>query len=384
MIVFTSICANYISKAKVLANSLKLHNPNFKFAICLVERSIHPSVYGENIDLVIPVTKLKIPNFERFIFRYNQVEACTAVKGYFFQELLKKFPNEDKFIYLDPDILVMSSFNELDKALAKYSIVLIPHLLEPEQQKGAVLDNEISCLKHGVFNLGFLGLRRSKETSSFLKWWTLRLHEFCFIDFCNGLFTDQKWIDLAPCFFNVHIFKNSGYDAAPWNLSTRKIYKDKKGIYYSEGKRLAFYHFSGWDSGANEQMTVKYQQKKDEIHGLRKIYLDLLKREGQKEIGSLRWSFNYYDNGEKIKQEHRKVYTSSVFLQKKFSNPFNARSISSFLEYINNPINKIFSRLIHYHSVYEKILKNYKKGGLKLVARKTRKFFYTKLAANRL
>lgn len=385
MIVFTSICANYIPKAKVLANSLKLHNPNFKFAVCLVERSIHPSAYGENIDLVIPVKKLKIPNFERFIYKYSVVEASTAVKGYFFQELLKRFPYENQFVFLDPDILVTGPFDELRKTLTKHNIVLVPHITEPELQMEAIIDNEISSLRHGVFNLGFLGLRRSNEASSFLKWWTARLHEFCFIDFYNGLFTDQRWMDLAPCFFNVHIFKNVGYNVAPWNLSTRKIYKDKKGIYYVAGERLIFYHFSGWDSGANEDMTSTYSEgSKDAIHELRLIYNKLLEKEGQNKLKNLKWSFDYYTNGRKVQQRHRKIYRSAIFFEKVFHDPFNIESYPFFLRYINNPINRVLlPARITYDSIHKKVLKNYKKGGIKLVARKIRKFF-VKLLVNKL
>ena len=47
-----------------------------------------------------------------------------------------------------------------------------------------------------------------------INWWAERLYLFCYDDIQNGVFTDQKWIDLAPCFFDTYIFKHHGYDFA--------------------------------------------------------------------------------------------------------------------------------------------------------------------------
>ena len=66
---------------------------------------------------------------------------------------------------------------------------------------------ELSSTAHGVYNLGFLAVSRSEEALKMLTWWAERLYLYCYDDMANGIFTDQKWIDLAPCFFNVKITK---------------------------------------------------------------------------------------------------------------------------------------------------------------------------------
>ena len=56
MVVFTSICMNYLPKALVLGNSLKKHNKNVKFYVMLVEREIPsdwPEIANKIIDKVI-------------------------------------------------------------------------------------------------------------------------------------------------------------------------------------------------------------------------------------------------------------------------------------------------------------------------------------------
>ena len=37
MIIFTSICANYLHKARCLAESVKTHMPDAQFFVCLTE-----------------------------------------------------------------------------------------------------------------------------------------------------------------------------------------------------------------------------------------------------------------------------------------------------------------------------------------------------------
>lgn len=223
MIITTSICANYLPKAMVLAKSIKKADPTIKVVVSLLEREITPEAQAfEYFDDIVLGKDLGFENFEKFIFKHSIVEASTAVKGQLFLYLMENYQEETKFVYLDPDIQVLSSLTELEEALESNAIVLTPHLTIPEDIMDAVMDNELSALKHGAFNLGFLAVSRSEESKKFIEWWASRLNMFCYDDIPRGIFTDQKWMDLAPCFFDVYILKHPGYNAAPWNVSKRK------------------------------------------------------------------------------------------------------------------------------------------------------------------
>lgn len=376
MIVCTSVCYNYIPKAKVLAGSLKKHNPGVGFVLCLVENEVHPAAKDPVFDFVVIAGELGIPDFESFMFRHSIVEASTAVKGHLFKELFMRFPKENEFIYLDPDILVTGPFIELSEELKKHDIMLTPHLCEPEKDFEAVLDNEVCALKHGVFNLGFLALRRSKEAERFIDWWSSRLYELCYADIPAGLFTDQRWIDLAPCFFDIFVFRNPGYNAAPWNLSRRKITESNKGEYLSNGLPLRFFHFSGFDSGANEQMVSKYcPDKTDSVYKIRNSYIEMCDKNGQKELGKLPWSYNFYSNGERIENSHRLAYRSNAELRDRFKDPFNAGSKPSFYDYVRKSGALRFQKPpAGIKLLIEQIRQAYHDGGIRLVFEKTLKF----------
>lgn len=381
MVVFTSLCANYLPKAKVLGDSLKKHHPKTIFAVCLTERTVPPEAHHENIDLVVPVTQLPIEDLEGFIFKYTQTEASTAVKGYFFQELWRRYPNEDVFIFLDPDILILNPFDRLEEILRAHDIVLIPHLTEPENSYEAIADNEIAALKHGVFNLGFLGLRRTAHADRFLAWWTKRLHDFCFVDIPHGLFTDQRWVDLAPCFFPVHIFKDPGYDVAPWNLSRRRIVRKDDGTYEVNAHPLVFVHFSGWDSGANKDMFLKYNRGTDDpMHQLQELYVKLLEERGQNVLRHFPWSFGSYSNGEEVPRAHRRMYRSRRILQRVYNQPFDTDRRPSYYRYAHSLRHAIVPPFAESEigNILGRVFDTYHTEGFSAVMKKARKYLQRK------
>ena len=175
MIYYTSICSNYLPKAMALAESVKRHNKDAKFILCLVEREVpQAAIDFPHFDEVVLAKDAGWENFDAFMFRHSIVEASTAVKPRFMQYLMERFVDSNKFVYLDPDVLVYSEFVELKQILDHHSIVLAPHLLRPGN-----IDMEISSLAHGSYNLGFLALSRGDNSQAFVKWWADRLFLFC-------------------------------------------------------------------------------------------------------------------------------------------------------------------------------------------------------------
>lgn len=321
MIFYTSICSNYLPKAMALAESTKAHCPGSTFVLCLVEREI-PDVAREfpHFDEIVLAKDAGWDNFDAFIFRHSIVEASTAVKPRFMIHLMERYPDRDKFVYLDPDVLVYGPFVELDAALDADSIVLCPHLLRPGN-----IDMEISSLAHGTYNLGFLAVRRSDNAARFLQWWAERLFLFCYDDKARGIFTDQKWIDLAPCFFDVRILKHHGYDFATWSLLGSDMREAPTGGYVVNGDPLRFIHFSGLDSGTIDKAMGWWltDENRGCFEGLYRGYLEALERHGQQRLGKLPWTYGAYRDGGAIGKQARIAYRDRA-LWEAIPDPFGA------------------------------------------------------------
>lgn len=317
MIIFTSVCANYVHKARSLAQSVKRHIPDAKMILCLVEKEIDPRIPVDCFDDIVLAKDAWNGNFDRFIFKHAIVEASTSVKGQFFRYLMDRFLEEDKFVYLDPDCYVYGDFVELKAELDKHPIVLCPHLLKPGN-----IDMELSSTAHGVYNLGFLGISRSEEGRKCVDWWAERLYLFCYDDIQRGIFTDQKWFDLVPCFFDAKVFKHHGYDFAPWSLMNSSITKDEAGNYYVEGDPLRFIHFSGYGRSAEDCMD-KWMSEEGKL--FRELYQDYcIVHDGNDadRISKTPWGYSNYTSGEKIEDSVRHVYRSNWDVMFLYENPF--------------------------------------------------------------
>lgn len=331
---FTSITANYLPKARVLAHSAKRQPGEIRFHVVLCDAyppQADPA--AEPFDSIINVTDLPIPDRDAWLFGHTVVEMCTAVKALGFLEIARRFDAE-KIFYFDPDMVIFSGLDGLAARLDQHSILLTPHVTEPEQSLDAIADNEIASLKHGVFNLGFLGVRTSVEGLRFLRWWAERLRYFCHDDIAGGLFTDQRWLDLVPALFeDFAVLREPIYNVATWNLTHRPVVGSLEQGLTVHGQPLSFYHFSGFDGGAQEVMLKKYAAASSVLFDLRRWYSAECQRMGQDQLGAQPCRYATFENGEKITKLQRTLYRSRLDLQRAFPHPFKTQGDSYYRWY---------------------------------------------------
>jgi hypothetical protein len=242
---FTLCSINYLSQAKTLFNSLTASNPDWKFVIGLVDKNAEQAdISFLNCDIVY-VEELNIHGFDDMVKSYSIVELVTSVKPFYFTHLFNINPSTSKIAYFDPDILVLGPLADLEAKLDEYDIVLTPHLTTAIDD--ALLPTEKHIMNTGVYNLGFLAVRRSENSLQMLEWWGKKLRYECLLDLTRGLFVDQLWMNLVPAYFDkVLIDKHPGYNMAHWNLHERKLSLNN-GAYEVNGEPLYFYHFSHYN-----------------------------------------------------------------------------------------------------------------------------------------
>jgi glycosyltransferase involved in cell wall biosynthesis len=334
--VFTSAAVNYIPKVMVLAKTVKQQHPDIRFSFLIPEALPSEICLDENyIDEVVTVEELGISDLNSWLFEHTLVEASTAIKAFYLCRLLER-PDCEAVVYLDPDIAVFSSMQSVLSGLASCSVMLTPHLLRHEHSLDAVLDNEMSALKHGTYNLGFVGVNKCAEGMRFALWWRERLRLFCHDDIANGLFVDQRWADLVPALFeDVRILRDYGANVATWNLTHRSVEGDFDKGFTVNGSPLVFFHFSGLDSGKQLLMLNKYGRDMPALLLLRDWYLEQCRQEGDHRFAPISWSYSCFSNGVPITAEHRRLYRETPELRARFPDPFNAQEVDrSFYHYL--------------------------------------------------
>lgn len=323
MIVYTSITKSYLPKARVLAATLKQQHPDWKFHVLFSDTL--PAGFdlnAEPFDVIWTIDQLGIPNWKAWSFGHDVVELCTAVKGPA-GLMFAKGEVDDKIIYLDPDIRVYSSLQTISDLLDYHDVLLTPHLLHFESEKGAVIDNEITSLQHGTYNLGFFAASAKGQGRAFLEWWAARLLDHCIADIPRGLFTDQRWVDLAPSFFDrLHIIRDPGCNVATWNIHHRRISKSDTGEYLAGGTPLKFYHFTGYDSGDGRGVLLKYAADQPLAIDLWDNYAGDLARAGVGDPALSHFAYGMFANGAPIDKEIRRLYRARSDLQEAFPDPY--------------------------------------------------------------
>jgi hypothetical protein len=325
MHIFTSVTANYLPKAAALAHSVKRVHPEAVFHVVLSDDMPEcAALTTAAFDSIINIRELPIENLRSWIFKHRLVELCTAVKGTAFQYIAARHGAE-RIYYFDPDILVLNRLDGLERMLDEHSVLLTPHQYAPDTDLQAILDNEHCCLRNGVYNLGFLAVKMAGQGTQFIDWWAERLRSHCYDEVENGLFTDQRWVDLAPAFFdNLAIVREPQYNVATWNLTHRRATGRAPYDVQINGRPLVFYHFSGFDSGAQKVMLERYGSHSPVLFDLRDWYITRCKELGQSALSKIDCIYNQFSNGERITTAHRLLYRRRDDLMRAFPDPFAA------------------------------------------------------------
>jgi len=323
--VFTSAALNYIPKVRLLFQSLRGHHPEWELHLALAdELPADMDLSAEPFDFVTPISDLQIEAWRPWAFCHAIVELATAIKPFMLSRLLA-MPDTAKVIYLDPDMVVFSRLDDILDALDEANVALTPHQTRPEIGLVAVMDNEISSLRHGIYNLGFLGVAATDTGRAIAQWWGDRVYYFCRDDIPHGLFTDQRWMDLVPALFpGIAIMRSSRHNVATWNLTTRELIRDESGQYLVDGQPLGFYHFTGFDSGAHRLMATKNIPDNEALESLITWYQDEMHKQESDPLCNTPWAFATFSDGKPITRPQRIVYRERADLQASFPDPFDA------------------------------------------------------------
>jgi hypothetical protein len=278
MIVFTVCSNNYLAEATSLGNSI-LDNTKvtLRFYIFLTDK------YNENINYqnfrfpIIEVNEAICPGYYSITEKYDIIELSTAVKPSVFKYLMASNKDEELFYYFDPDIYFFSDIQYVNENFGTDDVILTPHVTKPMTPGVEPFEN--TFLNYGVFNLGFIGLKKSKTATNLLDWWEDRTMKMGVIAPSDGLFVDQLWINFVPVYFeNVKISKHLGFNTAYWNISEREISRSGDSFLVNDVYPLVFFHFSSFDFTLNKLAKRHYTHPSYD-NGILKVICGIYKKE---------------------------------------------------------------------------------------------------------
>ncbi len=340
LVIFTIIARNYLAHARVLFRSVASHHPEARRVVIIVDDPDgHFNPDDESFETVHSEV-LQIPQSRWFHFKYSVLELSTAVKPYAFEWIAENC-QANQIIYLDPDIVLFAPLTPLQARLETANLILTPHLTGELDLEGR--PNEVSILQAGAYNLGFLAVSCGPESLRFLRWWQHRLFDNCVVDTANGLFVDQKWIDLVPGMYEgVCIERHPGCNVAYWNLPHRNITL-QNGAYLVNGVPLLFFHFSGFDPERPQVISKHQDRLRMSDLGLAgerlfKDYAGQLLSAGFAECRRWRYGNSSFANGLPVLDIGRPLYKEVQDFASRIDDPFSETGYREIVKLWNTPV----------------------------------------------
>lgn len=192
--------------------------------------------------------------WQEMVQRYNILELCCTLKPFLMRYVARTAACP--VVYLDADTYLLGSLSPALPEDPKFSVFLTPHLLQPFS--GGRHVEEIGMLQVGIYNAGLVGVGVDRDALRFLDWWADRVHRYAYDAPEHGIFTDQKWIDLVPSFFqNIQISRDWGLNVGPWRIRSEQDFaEDPAGRLTFCGVPVKLMHVSRFNPNRPEMLTV--------------------------------------------------------------------------------------------------------------------------------
>ena len=318
VVVCSIVTKSHLSHARTLAQTLRAHDPEAELHVLLADRvdgAFDPETEPFHLIPLESLGGAHADAVKRMTFYYSPVELCCGLRGLLHQYMLDH-TSADAWVFLDADIMVCASLAPVFAQLATASIVLNPHRTTPAPLAAADPE-ELNVLRSGVYNAGFVAIRRTDEARRFVRWFAERLERFAFDDHTvyrnRALFADQLWLNLVPGYFReVQFCTHPGANLAHWNLLERSITRDESGRFMANGEPLLFVHFSGWD--IERPSLVSRYAPAPEFDGnvswgaLGRLYREKLLANGYESTSDAPYAFASFEDGTHITPMDRHYY----------------------------------------------------------------------------
>lgn len=233
---------SHVPLMNTLANSVRRHFAGRIYL--LVVDSDDASLIPEGTTLVRLNDVIEPSVWQDMVLRYNILELCCALKSFLMRFLARTVGCP--IIYMDADTYALGPMDALLPERPDFSVFLTPHLLYPFP--GDLHAEEIGMLCVGVYNGGMIGVGLGSDGIRFLDWWLDRVSSYAYDSREQGVFTDQKWLDLVPCFFkDVQISRAPGLNLGHWRVcSERDFALNPAGMLTFCGEPITVMHMSGF------------------------------------------------------------------------------------------------------------------------------------------
>lgn len=233
IIAICTVCSrSYLPQALTMIWSLQRLSDRYSYHVYLSDMTA-----GSGKELIKKYPEVEFFFIEQFAdaqildnaLLLNDLEFNTSLKSIALSALLERYHR--KTFYCDSDLYFLAEPLAAIAALDHGGMLLTPHQIAPSSD-----ESDFQMSRAGVFNAGFIGVAGCVGGDA-ARWLADKSRHFCLLEPEEGIFVDQKWLDLIPALFgDVQILREPGYNLAYWNIESRGLHDS-----------TVFLHLSGFN-----------------------------------------------------------------------------------------------------------------------------------------
>jgi hypothetical protein len=232
---------NYLSRGLALHHSLQQHAPGSRLWVLCLSEPCYRTLVALDLPNLIP---RRLADFEAADPEVAATRPHRSTIEYYFTcspawklFVLNNEPHAEWVTYLDSDLFFFAPPDPIYSEMKDAAFGIIPHRFT---------DRLSNMRRFGIYNVGWVSVRRCEEGIAALRWWRERCIEWCFDRVEGDRFADQRYLDRLPELFpNVRIIEHLGANLAPWNIGNYSVEWRGGSVTIDGLYPLLFFHFHG-------------------------------------------------------------------------------------------------------------------------------------------
>jgi hypothetical protein len=232
---------NYLPRGLALYHSLQHHSQGSRLWVLCLSDACYRALVALDLPNLIP---RRLADFESVDPEVAATRSTRSLIEYYFTcspawmlFVLNSEPDAEWVTYLDSDLFFFSSPDPIYLEMKDAAFGIIPHRFTKRLAEHR---------RFGIYNVGWVSVRRRDDGIAALRWWRERCIEWCYDRVEGDRFADQRYLDRLPGLFaGIHVIEHLGANLAPWNLGGYRM-EWRDGSVQIEGRYpLLFFHFYG-------------------------------------------------------------------------------------------------------------------------------------------
>jgi hypothetical protein len=214
----TTIAANFIAYARVLADSFAEHHPGGTLTVLVIDDPGEKIGEGEPFEVLRPADiGVTAAAFDRTALLFDVRGLADFMSPFLLRHLVAR---DGECVLLDADSIVTGSLDEVAVLAREHGSVVTMHSLTPLEGADGH-EAELLFLAAGVFNSGCMGFAATGR--AFLDWWSDRVSRDWVSAPAGGYHFAQPYLTLGAALFGAHVLRDPGINVMGWNLQDRDV-----------------------------------------------------------------------------------------------------------------------------------------------------------------